>query len=75
MAAACSKRFPTKRAVRSLGFEEKNPTDTDKCVFFFKGHQKHRSFSWPYIEPQSKSATASNDLSSDDDAIEIETSK
>ena len=28
-----------------------------------------------YVEPPSKSATASSDLSSDDDAIEIETSE
>ena len=35
-------------------------------VFFFKVHQKHRTFSWPYVEIPSTSATASNDLSSDD---------
>ena len=47
----------------------------DISCFFFKGQQKHRSFSWPYVETPSKSATASNDLSSDYDAIEIETSE
>ena len=46
--------------------------------FFFQGSsetQLARSFNWPYVEPPSKSATGSNDKSSDDDAIEIETLK
>ena len=44
---------------------------------FFQGSPEHtvRSFSWPYVEPPSKSTTASNDLRLDDDAIEIETSE
>ena len=56
-----------------MGFKKKQnffrPTE---C--FFQGSsetQLARSFSWPYVEPPSKSATASNDKSSDDDAIEI----
>ena len=56
-----------------MGFKKKQnffrPT-----VFFFQESsetQLARSFSWPYVEPPSKSATASNDKSSDDDAIEI----
>ena len=56
---------------------EKTTFLTD-CVFFFQGSsetQLARSFSRPYVEPPSKSATASNDKSSDDDAIEIETSE
>ena len=57
-----------------MGFEKKQTnffrpmTTTD----FFKGHQKHRSFSWPYVEPPSKSDSNSK---SDDDAIEFETSE
>ena len=43
---------------RSVGFEKKN-SDQRKRLIFFKGHQKHRSFSWPYVEPPTKSATAS----------------
>ena len=57
---------------RSVWFEKKIWLTT---AFYFNGHQKHRSFSCPYVEPPSKSTTASNDLSSDDDAIEIETSE
>ena len=47
------------------------PTDD----FFFNVHQRHRSFSWPYVEPPSKCTTASNDIRLDEDAIEIETSE
>ena len=49
------------------------PTD----AFFFKVHQRHRSFSCPYVEPPSKCTTASNvlRLDEDEDAIEIETSE
>ena len=36
--------------------------------------QLARAFSWPYVEPPSKSAKTSNNKSSDD-AIEIETLK
>ena len=72
VAAACSKKFSIKRnALWDL--KKIQPT-----VFFFQGSsetQLARSFSWPYVEPPSKSATASNDKSSDDDAIEIETLK
>ena len=49
-----------------------------RTVCFFQGSSEThlaRSFSWPYVEPPSKSATASNDKSSDNDAIEIETSE
>ena len=58
-----------------MGFEKKK---IDQLCFFFQGSsetQLARSFSWPYVEPPSKSATASNDKSSDDDAIQIETLK
>ena len=69
MVTACSKNSPIKRsALWDLKNKKKSRM---KTVFFYKGHQKHRPFSWPYVEPPSKSATASNNLSSDDDAIEI----
>ena len=64
MATACSKKFSIKRyALWDL-----------LCVFFQGSSETQlaRSFSWPYVEPPSKSATTSNDKSSDDDAIEIE---
>ena len=58
---------------RSVGFEKK----FDNCVFFQGSSETQlaRSFSWPYVEPPSKSATTSNDKSSDDDTIGIETSE
>ena len=61
-----------------MGFKKKKKTFFDGlCVFFQGSSETHlaRSFSWPYVEPPSKSATASNDKSSDDDAIEIELSE
>ena len=54
-----------------MGYEKIKKTFSARQLFFLKGHQKHRSFSWPYVEQPSKSATASNDLRLDDD-IEIE---
>ena len=68
MAAACSKKSPIKRTALC---DFKN-----KVTVFFQGSSETQVFfSWPYVEPPSKSATASNILSSDDDAIEIETMK
>ena len=58
-----------------MGFEKKKIRPT---VCFFQGSSETQlagAFSWPYVEPPSKSATASNDKSSDNDAIEIETLK
>ena len=43
--------------------------------FFFKVHQRHRSFSWAYVEPPSKCTSASKDVWLDEDAIEFETSE
>ena len=58
-----------------MGFEKKKKSFSDQRLFF-KVHQKHRSFSWPYVEPPSKLTTACNDLRlDDDDAFEIETSE
>ena len=74
MVAACSKKFPIKRTALWDMKNKKKTFSTNNC-FFFKGSQKHRSFSWPYVEPPSKLATASNNQSLDDDAIEIETSE
>ena len=73
MAAACSKKLPIKRtALWDLKNKKKLfPTDD----FFFKVHQKHKSFSWPYVEPPSKSTAACNDLRLDAVAIEIEASE
>ena len=60
-----------------MGYEKK--TFFDRMCVFVQGSssetQLARSFSWPYVEPPSKSATARNDKSSDDDAFEIETLK
>ena len=61
-----------------MEFEKKTTTFFDRLCVFFHGSsetQLTRSFSWPYVDPPSKSATASNNKSSDDDAIEIETLK
>ena len=74
MAAACSKKFPIKRTALWYMKNKIKLYDRRLFFFFFKDHQKHRSFSWPYVEPPSKSTAASNGLSLDDDAIDIKTS-
>ena len=54
---------------RSVGFDKKQKNFFRPTVCFFQGSsetQLARSFSWPYVDPPSKSATASNDKSSAD---------
>ena len=60
-----------------MGFEKKNFFQPSVWVFFQGSSETQlaRSFFLAYVEPPSKSATGSNDKSSDDDAIEIETLK
>ena len=60
-----------------MRFEKKQKNFFDRLCFFQGSSETQlaRSFSRPYVEPSSKSATASNDKSSDDDVIEIETSE
>ena len=71
MAAACSKKFPIKRtALWDMKNIKKNFRPTPLFFFFQAG-----LFDWPYVEPPPKSTTANNDLRSDNDAIEIETSE
>ena len=52
-----------------MGYQKIKKTFSNRPLFFFKGHQKHSFFSWPYVELQSNSAIASNDLRLDDDAF------
>ena len=57
-----------------MGYKNKKHSSDRRLWVFFKVNQKHRSFSWPYVEQPSKSTTASNNLRLDD-VIEIETSE
>ena len=58
-----------------IGKKKKKNFPRPTTFFFSRVIINTGLFLWPYVEPPSKSPTASNNLSSDDDAVEIKTSE